>query len=143
MNEIKHTRDKRAAFEAWAQSYWFYDSQEECHASDAESAAWDAWEERSALIDDLALALEMIAAEDDAAWKRTKRPLLTSGVRAMLDAALIKAGRKEVPKRSPRFENVSCSGCGRDFGPGDSGYSSCDEHAPTKVRHIRICGDGV
>ncbi|QTD91694.1 hypothetical protein [Burkholderia anthina] len=98
MNEIKHTRDKRAAFEAWAQSYWFYDSQEECHASDAESAAWDAWEERSALIDDLALALEMIAAEDDAA-RHNGKPLLTSGVRMALDAALIKAGRKAAPVR--------------------------------------------
>lgn len=92
---------------------------------------------------DALLALEMIAAEDDAAWQRTKRPLLTSGVRAMLDAALIKAGRKEAPKRSPRFENVSCSGCGQDFGPGDEGFSSCKDHADRRVRHIRICGDGL
>lgn len=28
----------------------------------------------------------------------------------------------------PRFENVSCSQCGRDFGPGNSGFSSCTSH---------------
>ncbi|MBR8201666.1 hypothetical protein [Burkholderia vietnamiensis] len=48
---------------------------------------------------DLVIALEMIAAEDDAARERTKQPLLTSGVRTMLDAALIKAGRKAAPVR--------------------------------------------
>ncbi|PRE20319.1 hypothetical protein C6P78_03770 [Burkholderia multivorans] len=45
---------------------------------------------------DMALALEMIAAEDDAA-RHNGTPLLTSGVRLTLDAALIKAGRKEAP----------------------------------------------
>lgn len=29
----------------------------------------------------------------------------------------------------PRFENVSCSHCGLDFGPGDAGFSHCDQHA--------------
>ncbi|KWF29888.1 hypothetical protein [Burkholderia pseudomultivorans] len=47
---------------------------------------------------DMVLALEMIAAEDDAA-RHNGTPLLTSGVRMTLDAALIKAGRKEAPKR--------------------------------------------
>ncbi|WP_309601197.1 hypothetical protein [Burkholderia multivorans] len=45
---------------------------------------------------DMALALEMIAAEDDAA-RHNGTPLLTSGVRMTLDAALIKAGRKAAP----------------------------------------------
>lgn len=27
-----------------------------------------------------------------------------------------------------RFANVSCSQCGQDFGPGDSGYSHCINH---------------
>ncbi|KVV22341.1 hypothetical protein WK80_22400 [Burkholderia multivorans] len=48
---------------------------------------------------DMALALEMIAAEDDAA-RHNGTPLLTSGVRMTLDAALIKAGRKEAPERN-------------------------------------------
>jgi hypothetical protein len=29
---------------------------------------------------------------------------------------------------SPRFANVSCSQCGRDFGPGDHGFSHCKHH---------------
>jgi len=28
------------------------------------------------------------------------------------------------------FENVSCSQCGKDFGPGDHGFSHCDNHKP-------------
>lgn len=29
---------------------------------------------------------------------------------------------------NPRFANVSCSQCGRDFGPGDHGFSHCENH---------------
>ena len=29
---------------------------------------------------------------------------------------------------SPRFYDVSCSQCGRAFGPGNHGYSHCDDH---------------
>ncbi|WP_157646659.1 hypothetical protein [Burkholderia ubonensis] len=46
---------------------------------------------------EMADVLEMIAAEDDAA-RHNGTPLLTSGVRMTLDAALIKAGRKEAPE---------------------------------------------
>ncbi len=28
----------------------------------------------------------------------------------------------------PKFANVSCSSCGKDFGPGDHGFSHCDSH---------------
>lgn len=45
---------------------------------------------------DALMALELIAAEDDAA-RHNGKPLLTSGVRMALDAALIKAGRKAAP----------------------------------------------
>ncbi|WP_233622365.1 hypothetical protein [Burkholderia multivorans] len=62
--------------------------------------AWLEVSEEDALVasaaPDMALALEMIAAEDDAA-RHNGTPLLTSGVRMTLDAALIKAGRKEAP----------------------------------------------
>lgn len=34
----------------------------------------------------------------------------------------------------PRFQNVSCSQCGRDFGPGDHGYSHCQDHAAPDKR---------
>lgn len=27
-----------------------------------------------------------------------------------------------------QFENVSCSQCGEDFGPGESGFSHCQDH---------------
>jgi hypothetical protein len=27
-----------------------------------------------------------------------------------------------------KFANVSCSQCGREFGPGDHGYSRCQDH---------------
>ncbi|VWD01809.1 acetyl-CoA carboxylase [Burkholderia aenigmatica] len=47
---------------------------------------------------DMAEALELIAAEDDAA-RHNGKPLLTSGVRLALDAALIKAGRKAAPEK--------------------------------------------
>ena len=30
---------------------------------------------------------------------------------------------------APRFTLVYCSQCGRDFGPGDSGFSHCEDHA--------------
>jgi hypothetical protein len=29
----------------------------------------------------------------------------------------------------PKFENVSCSHCGNEFGPGDHGFSHCEHHA--------------
>lgn len=38
-----------------------------------------------------------------------------------------KGGEKE-----PRFENVGCSQCGRSFGPGDHGFSHCENHAGLK-----------
>jgi hypothetical protein len=30
--------------------------------------------------------------------------------------------------RKPRYANVSCSQCGGDFGPGDHGFSHCEDH---------------
>ena len=36
-----------------------------------------------------------------------------------------------------KFENVSCSQCGRSFGPGDKGFSSCADHRKAHgVKHI-------
>ena len=37
--------------------------------------------------------------------------------------------------RGPRFDNVSCSSCGEDFGPGNSGFSHCESHAGMEVKH--------
>lgn len=36
-------------------------------------------------------------------------------------------------RKQPRFENVSCSNCGQDFGPGDHGFSHCEDHQPTRT----------
>jgi len=33
------------------------------------------------------------------------------------------------PVPSPRFPNVTCSHCGGAFGPGDHGFSHCENHA--------------
>lgn len=93
MSEIKKAPDMLAEFEAWAKPYWFSDGMGECWGSDAKDAAWEAWAERSSLIDDLALVLEKIAADADVG-----EVLITSGIRTMLDAALIKAGRKAAPE---------------------------------------------
>lgn len=32
------------------------------------------------------------------------------------------------PKKLPRFENVACSQCGGTFGPGEHGFSHCENH---------------
>lgn len=37
----------------------------------------------------------------------------------------------------PRFEQTSCSQCGQDFGPGNSGYSHCDQHETNRDKTIR------
>lgn len=37
-----------------------------------------------------------------------------------------------------RFENVSCSNCGASFGPGDHGFSHCDQH-PGYRRDQKLC----
>lgn len=63
--------------------------------------AWDEVGKRNLTLaqaaPDMAMALELIANEDDAT-RHHGRPLLTSGVRLALDAALIKAGRKAAPE---------------------------------------------
>lgn len=46
--------------------------------------------------------------------------------------AAIRRARSAVEKATgaskPRFEQVFCSQCGGEFGPGDSGYSHCEDH---------------
>lgn len=46
---------------------------------------------------------------------------------ADLDAAIAQ------PMVSPRFENVSCSQCGQEFGPGNAGFSHCEDHASPQL----------
>lgn len=35
------------------------------------------------------------------------------------------------------FENVSCSQCGRDFGPGEHGFSHCSDHTGRQCANCR------
>lgn len=51
---------------------------------------------------DMAEALELIVQKDDAG-RHEGKPLLTSAVRAALDASLIKAGRKAAPEPVRHF----------------------------------------
>lgn len=42
-----------------------------------------------------------------------------------------------------KFANVSCSQCGRDFGPGDHGFSHCEHHlAPLLSFKLNVL-DGI
>lgn len=34
----------------------------------------------------------------------------------------------DVTSTTPRFAHTYCSQCGAEFGPGDSGYSHCEDH---------------
>ncbi|PVX84322.1 hypothetical protein [Paraburkholderia unamae] len=70
------------------------------------------------------------------------RTVLTSGVRAVVDAALAKAGYPHVEPQAPRFADTGCSQCGKSLGPGDAGVSRCSEHSEP-VRHVRICGENL
>lgn len=38
----------------------------------------------------------------------------------------------------PKFVQTSCSQCGQSFGPGDSGFSHCDQHRAPRDLHIVI-----
>lgn len=97
---------------------------------------------------DALTALEMVADEDDLSRAHGCHAILTSGVRLVVDAALIKAGRKAAPVRQKPCE--TCGGRGEVGGwrQGD-GYGSdpcpdCSPNsskaAPTAVRHVTIAG---
>lgn len=39
---------------------------------------------------------------------------------------------------APRFADVSCSQCGRSFGPGDHGFSHCASHRPLPTVDVTV-----
>lgn len=41
------------------------------------------------------------------------------------------------PDDAPRFDEVSCSQCGKTFGPGNHGYSHCEDHREREVMEGR------
>src|SRR6185503_8939538 len=54
---------------------------------------------------------------------------------ALIDRALLRQGEGQAGEtRTPKFAQTSCSQCGRDFGPGDHGYSHCADHAERETR---------
>lgn len=73
---------------------------------------------------------EDVPVEIIAAW--TDEQCLGADKYAMatyLQDSLIPPRPEVLGPAKPRFGNVSCSQCGRDFGPGDHGYSHCSNHA--------------
>ncbi len=40
----------------------------------------------------------------------------------------------------PKFEKTYCSSCGRGFGPGDHGYSHCEDHIKGCIGRCEQCG---
>jgi len=55
----------------------------------------------------------------------------TPAMLAARRAAWLKAQGLPERKKTFRFNSVSCSQCGRDFGPRDSGFSRCTDHKGT------------
>lgn len=43
---------------------------------------------------------------------------------------------------TPKFEKTYCSRCGGEFGPGDSGYSHCDQHKMPLEVDVQGSGEG-
>ena len=43
-------------------------------------------------------------------------------------ASIAREAINSLPESLPRFPNVSCSQCGLDCGPGNSGFSHCEDH---------------
>ena len=41
----------------------------------------------------------------------------------------------------PKFEKTYCSSCGRQFGPGDHGYSHCEDHIKDCIGRCEQCGE--
>ena len=98
MNEIKHTPGPWH----WDDTVWDYDPEQQApwlvdgnddRVLSGEIQCNEANARLIAAAPDMAMALELIAADADAGNSR-----LTSGVRMALDAALIKAGRKSAPE---------------------------------------------
>lgn len=44
---------------------------------------------------------------------------------------------------TPRFEKTYCSQCGREFGPGDHGYSHCADHQNLEDYDARLTNDSM
>lgn len=45
-----------------------------------------------------------------------------------------------LPPLPPRFDSVTCSQCGNDFGPGNHGFSNCADHSLPNVHALAQSG---
>lgn len=56
----------------------------------------------------------------------------------LLDSVLTPEQRQQAQAADkPRFDKVSCSQCGGEFGPGEHGYSHCSDHRAEQERAAR------
>jgi hypothetical protein len=55
--------------------------------------------------------------------------LLTTADRNIISKGLIYQADRYAGRRVYAHQTVSCSQCGGDFGPGDHGFSHCENHA--------------
>lgn len=53
---------------------------------------------------------------------------LTAAVTHWMPATYPPLTTADAAHQSPRFPNTGCSQCGGQFGPGDHGYSHCENH---------------
>lgn len=49
-------------------------------------------------------------------------------LRTILLNGLLELTHKVEESMEPRYKEVYCSQCGKEFGPGDCGYSHCEDH---------------
>ncbi|AIO47708.1 hypothetical protein DM44_3147 [Burkholderia cepacia] len=111
------------------------------HADQLQAAADDAALERDerneaiaegVTFDVLPFSAEQIAVID-AALRRgwiEDREIFWSICQDVLEAEIARRIAAADPAAAaPSFANVYCSGCGRSFGPGNAGFSSCADHA--------------
>lgn len=59
----------------------------------------------------------------------TVRNLLVSATPHPMENPTMHAAWKEAGKVVTKFPNVSCSQCGGEFGPGNHGFSHCEDHS--------------
>ncbi len=69
---------------------------------------------------------KMLHAEDDAEYYKLRSTGEWPGCEWIKDG-WVERNTGNSPA-APKFQNVSCSQCGQEFGPGDQGFSHCEDH---------------
>lgn len=100
--------------------------------------------DRDELLCAIRLARECIAEDRDSLYETHRNPVTDTvndvfGLSAIadydavldaIDAAISRAEAADKPESisAPKFAVTGCSQCGQEFGPGDHGYSHCENH---------------